>query len=216
MRELSEKELEKEYKDLKMTDIPDMWDDIERNLAPKKKKRVVPIRRIASMAAVVAAVAVLVPVMYVIQQGGKKNASMDSAVNENASMSESADMNGSAGMEESFQESSDVYNKMENILQLEIRVQNVEKTEGGLLILATVTDHPDSNDSDEAGQSSGYQPGDEIRILYEYEENESGESDKKEDPESGDMGYAEEDFSGILKVLCEKTEENLKLLEILP
>ena len=35
MRELSEKELELEYKNLKLTDIPDMWENIERNLAPK-------------------------------------------------------------------------------------------------------------------------------------------------------------------------------------
>lgn len=38
MREFSEKELEEKYKDLKMQDIPDMWEDIERNLAPKKVK----------------------------------------------------------------------------------------------------------------------------------------------------------------------------------
>ncbi len=38
MKELSEKELEKYYKELRMTDVPPMWDEIERNLAPKEKR----------------------------------------------------------------------------------------------------------------------------------------------------------------------------------
>ena len=38
MRKMSEKEIEKIYKDLKLTDIPDLWDNIEGNLAPKSKR----------------------------------------------------------------------------------------------------------------------------------------------------------------------------------
>ena len=38
MNKLSEKELEKYYKELRMTDVPPMWDEIERNLAPREKK----------------------------------------------------------------------------------------------------------------------------------------------------------------------------------
>lgn len=37
--EFSEKELQDNYKNLKMMEVPDMWDEIERNLAPKKKKK---------------------------------------------------------------------------------------------------------------------------------------------------------------------------------
>lgn len=38
MNKLSEKGLEKYYKELRMTNVPPMWDEIERNLAPREKK----------------------------------------------------------------------------------------------------------------------------------------------------------------------------------
>lgn len=97
MREFSEKEIEEKYKDLKMMNVPDMWEDIERNLAPKNvefknvesknaesqmtekkadnKKAVgsrgkrIPIGRIASIAAVLAVVLLAVPVWNMIRQG---------------------------------------------------------------------------------------------------------------------------------------------------
>lgn len=71
--ELSDKHLMEKYKNLKMTDVPPMWEEIERNLAPKKLKKVVPFRRLASLAAVFLAVVVLIPVMYMIQRGQTKD-----------------------------------------------------------------------------------------------------------------------------------------------
>lgn len=85
--ELSEKYLTSNYRNIKMTDVPPMWEEIERNLAPKKPRRAIPLRRLASLAAVVLAVLILVPVLYVLRQGqGKKMSQSDNSFNSAAQM----------------------------------------------------------------------------------------------------------------------------------
>lgn len=101
MREFSEKELELKYKDEKLMEIPDLWENIERNLAPKNIKpeceqkktsnkvvevrsrkkadtKGISVRKIASIAAAVAVVILLGPTVYVIQQA-KGGATADCA-----------------------------------------------------------------------------------------------------------------------------------------
>ena len=258
MRELSEKELEIEYKNEKLIEIPDMWEDIEGKLAPKKKKRVIPYGRIAAMAAAVIVMLVLGPVMYYMQQGGDKsmNNSYDQegvydtysdtcsdAITGDDSLEcdedneEESNIKGSATENDCTTEESDASQNTlqtgktesenagngntqsqgtqntdtnentdtsgsETVLQIELKVQvqKVENTEGGLLILATVLEGQNSNSQAGSEQNSIFQDGDEISILYEYDEKD----------------YEKADFSGILRVSCEKTDEKIKLLEILP
>lgn len=97
--EFSEKYLTSNYRNIKMTDVPPMWEEIERNLAPKKPKKVIPVRRLASLAAVVLAVLILVPVLYVLRQGQGKKSASDSGFNSAAQM-EDVDKLESDGNEE--------------------------------------------------------------------------------------------------------------------
>lgn len=281
MKELSEKELENEYKDLKMTDVPDMWADIERNLAPKESKEPddskpsgedlklvpirmknrIPIKKIASMAAVVAAVLLLVPVAHVIQKGtlnsmdmsgssdmeaaesagadmaasteastaaGGQSAEITDTIAENAvagaeeaaaeeavaetdaakqeggptsqGTAESTVMNqeGSAGWQEAQEEQKET-GKAPNseVLQVEVKIEQVKEIENGVLLSAEVLECSDNS----------YQPGEVLDIVYEQE---------KGSYEVEGSSYGEEDFAGTMRLRIEKTEENLKLLEILP
>lgn len=98
--EFSENYLTSNYRNIKMTDVPPMWEEIERNLAPRKPRKVIPLRRLASLAAVVLAVLILVPVLYVLQQGqGKKMSQSDGGLNSEAQM-EDVDKMESDGNEE--------------------------------------------------------------------------------------------------------------------
>ncbi len=195
MRELSEKELEDEYRNLKMTDVPDMWKSIERNLAPKKQKKVIPIRPIASLAAVVAVVLLLVPVVRSIRQSKSgdmayENSAADNSVNSatsNDGWGETEEQtNDQAQAEEDIEEEQEAQSQV----TLMVLIQQVQEAENGLLILAEVTEAEDS----------GYQPGEQLHISYEYDE----------------KAYQKEDFQGTLRLRLQKEEENLKLLEILP
>ena len=207
MRELSDKELEDEYRDLKMTDIPDMWESIERNLAPKKPKKVIPIRTIASLAAVVAVVLLLAPVVRSIRQSedmADANSAAENSVNSatsNDSWGETeqqtneqaqAEEDTEEEQEESGQGTAEHSEALEEQSQvtLTVLIQQVQEADNGLLILAEVTEAEDS----------GYQPGEQLHISYEYDE----------------KAYQKEDFQGTLRLRLQKEEENLKLLEILP
>lgn len=98
--EFSENYLTSNYRNIKMTDVPPMWEEIERNLAPRKPRKVIPLRRLASLAAVVLAILILVPVLYVLQQGqGKKMSQSDGGFNSEAQM-EDVDKMESDGNEE--------------------------------------------------------------------------------------------------------------------
>ncbi len=273
MRELSEKELELEYKNLKLTDIPDMWENIERNLAPKnpvkaeqikegiqkkkpekqqaeaeiqQKKKVVPIRRISSIAAAVAVVLLLVPVANVVMSGGKSEdaaanqeeaiADMSEGVKESATESMSypeteadtsakgdsawQDLAESEMVEDAefAQEETEAPAQEENnsasteALETEVPKDNVEQTlriqirqiqesEDGLMITATVLEQLE----DSSGEDSKNSVADQIVVItYSY-----GEAE-------GATSYQRADFSNTMTVLVEETEENFKLLKILP
>ncbi len=76
MKEFSEKELEDQYKNWKMMDVPPMWEEIEKKLAPKEKRvpasvgkrKRVPMRRMAAAAAILC-VLLLGPAWYQIRKG---------------------------------------------------------------------------------------------------------------------------------------------------
>lgn len=195
MRELSEKELEDEYRNLKMTDVPDMWKSIERNLAPKKQKKVIPIRPIASLAAVVAVVLLLVPVVRSIRQSKSgdmayENSAADNSVNSATSNDGWGETEEQTNDQAQAEEDTEEEQEAQSQVTLMVLIQQVQEAENGLLILAEVTEAEDS----------GYQPGEQLHISYEYDE----------------KAYQKEDFQGTLRLRLQKEEENLKLLEILP
>lgn len=68
MNKLSEKELEKYYKELRMTDVPPMRDEIERNLAPREtvRKNTIPLWRRIPVKQLSAAAAVLVVALLLV------------------------------------------------------------------------------------------------------------------------------------------------------
>lgn len=244
MKELSEKELELEYKNLKMMDVPDMWADIERNLAPKnpvrseQKKKAIPIRRISSIAAAVAVVLLLIPAANVVMSGGKAgdaaaNQTTESAADISEGMEESAaesvtypemesntsteeegvreelaeaetteDMEYTQGDTEASTESVKNENDSTTGQQtLKIQIRQIQESEEGLIITATVLERIDDSLSEDAKNTEANQV---VVITYPYSE-------------TGDVEtYERADFPDIITVLVERTGENLKLLEILP
>ena len=217
MRELSEKEIEIEYRDVKLTDIPDMWNDIERNLAPKRRKRVIPVRRIASMAAVVAAVILLIPVASVVLQSEKGNMDANDGMGEDVNQemmdaennmasdeseqkaednNEDSAANGDDGSEQEDVGPNEPDGLKDIVLQLEVEIHKAAERGKGIIIAATVADI--LNDSSE-GVQDFYEIGEEVVIIYEYDE----------------LGYTIEDFTGNLVIACEEKEGEFKLLEIL-
>lgn len=99
MKKFSEKELEEAYKNIRMMEAPDMWEKIERNLAPKqtetpKEEHMVPfekkktkVRIYISAAAVV--LLLLIPVSYTMNMGYQ---GIKSKGKSDLSQQESADM----------------------------------------------------------------------------------------------------------------------------
>lgn len=269
MSKLTEKELLEQYKNLKMMDTPAMWDDIERNLAPKKvsagqedsgqtaegraaafrKKQVVSFRRWVSFAAVVLAVLVIGPVVYFIgtnQSKGMDDSSKGTAdfANSNESVNQAAadsapqgeDQSGGQseadGRENTAEQETDsakqetasaeqetapaeqesvptekapgeakaekdqvASQEIGQIVQMTAEIQSVDQQADspGYRIIAKVAGYQ------ETGQGAGdYLPGEIITFFYEG------------------TGYQEADFIGTLRLKLQRTEKNLKLLEILP
>ncbi len=215
MKELSEKELEDQYRNLKMTDVPDLWESIERNLAPKKPqkaKKTVPNRLVVPLAAAVAVAVLLVPVTGVLRQSGAgENMAYE---NFTGGSSDAADVSDSVTMpaeeqtespENDAQASRPEDGENQSQMELTVLVEQVRETDGGLALQAQVV---------EAGDS-GYQPGNQLCIVCE----------------NGENSYQKEDFQGTLCLRVEKHpagipgchaagtgkgEEALRLLEILP
>lgn len=192
MKDLSEKEIEKEYKEIKMAEIPDLWDDIEKKLPPRRRKSGIRPRHLISMAAAAAVLVLLVPVLHVIRQGEKVGYD-SSAVNESAETCDSAAREEKDGETEKNnivdQESSSPADASD-VRQLTLQVQMVEETGEGMRIYGTVVES-------ETGEGS---VGKKVTVLYEYDEN----------------AYTREDFSGVLTISCVSDGETVKLLEILP
>lgn len=88
-QEWEDQEIEEAYKNLRMTEIPPMWEEIERRLVPKgqtkaaeqpkgegKRRRDIPgktVRVLAPMAAAIAVVLIAVPVWHLANQGQSKD-----------------------------------------------------------------------------------------------------------------------------------------------
>lgn len=107
MKEFSEKELEEAYKNVKMMEVPDMWEEIERNLAPKKtagtesrkalepeqaasrKKKRTNVWKYTSAAAAAIVLLLILPVSYILNLtvGGRMDGSKSDSVRQ-----ESADL----------------------------------------------------------------------------------------------------------------------------
>lgn len=231
MREFSEKELQEEYKNLKMTEIPDMWDDIERNLAPKKKK-VISLRVLGSVAAVFAAVILIGPVLHVIQQGGM--VSMDMLTNESASMMESAES--VVEDNESVESIVEDNESAENVVQDMENVENMVEDNGGNYAEVNVgADTGDRKESTETEYTSNEQTAPkwniiELEVEIQNTRAESGQlvitakvlSPVDDSYAAGDVveirgneeQYQASDFAGVMSLQVEKKEENLILLEI--
>lgn len=263
MREFSEKELEEKYKDLKMLDIPDMWEDIERNLAPKNvesknaesqttekkanskkavrsRRKRIPIGRIASIAAVLVVVLLVVPVWNMIRQGvdGTMKSS-DCAVDEVTegfyeaeNMTESAEdasANETLGeIPEGVSPDESPTEIPEGFLAEENSTESKEENQEGASEEESVrndTDGRESGTAQEALQSK--QLTIDVQIL-EVQETEAGlviRTELLEDVDTHKTGEVLDiscdagenaEFTGKMKLLVEETEENFKLLQILP
>lgn len=212
MRELSEKEMEELYKNAKLTEIPDMWDEIERNLAPKKKKKS-PMKWIApitSLAAVMLLVLVLIPVIGRIGVSNSKDMAMENVSGEQSEGTaeeiigdQSVAENETAG--DRFNEAEDSNPQQEmmigtpplysqdnvgsnnNVWIATVKILALEETEQGLEILAEVIEEKEDISIEQN-----------ITIYYE------------------DDTYEKQAFQGILTIKIEENEKKLKLLEILP
>lgn len=200
--ELTDNKLTEVYKDMKMTDTPSMWEDIERNLAQKKPKKAVPVWRMASLAAVLVAVVILVPVLFLLrQQTHHKGVEIaDGAAAENAEMEHKADQNQEADIfwnQEADGNTGAKGNSEQEaggpVLQLQVEILKVKVEERGIMLTVKVL-------QDESGT---YQAGAITTVLCEP-------------GEDGKMEYEEADFQGTLNMKIKKEEKILKLFEILP
>ncbi len=215
MKEFSEKELEDQYKNWKMMDVPPMWDEIEKNLAPKEnrvpvsvvKRKRFPVRRMAAAAAILC-VLLLGPAWYQIRKGlsvKSESGSVDESVSSDGSWEEAeagcapeeildmAESSEAGASEEAVSE--EAVNKAEKaegvpapVFQAKIQVKEVQVLEQEVQVTAWIMEPGDGPFKEE----------EEIVMLYEGEE------------------YQEADFSGVLHVRLQIEEKNLKLLEILP
>ncbi len=199
MRELSEQELEEQYKEAKMMEVPSMWDKIEGNLADreriepvpdreqKAKKDIVSFRKripVGKLAAAAAALAVMFllasvfkPLVGTLQKEDKSMADQNK--------SDKAEQYDSA-YENSSSENDSNYHLKPYAIRITVRVKSVE-----------AETHQITAEVLEAGESS-LLPGDEVLISY------------------AGSGYEESNFSGVLKLQVEKRSKNFKLIEILP
>lgn len=211
MNKLSEKELEKYYKELRMTDVPPMWDEIERNLAPKKtdRKRTIPLwRRIPvkqlSAAAAVLVVALLLASVLGAPGGSSKEDSVgaDKSAVSGETLFDECNTQGTKEEKTDFsrEEQLDPDMNAQSGLQITVCVRSVEplpeqpsgdagqSTDEGFCVIAEVLD----------GGSSSYLTGDEISIYYYGSD------------------YQEADFTGTMKLQVEEVNKKINLLKILP
>ena len=199
MRELSEQELEEQYKEAKMTDVPSMWDKIEGNLADgervepvpdreqRAKKDIVSFRKripVGKLAAAAAALAMVLLLASVVKPLGGTLQKNDESVDYEKN-SDKAEPDASVQGEKSNQ-ADNSYDLKPYACRITVQVKSVEAEA-----------HQITAEVLEAGES-GYLLGDEISVFY------------------AGSGYEEADFSGVLKLQVEKRAENFKLIEILP
>lgn len=213
MKEYSEKELEDEYRNCKLQDIPDLWDGIEANLAPKKRKRgrQISFRPAATMAAAVLVLLVAAPVaanaLKFSKVGNDSAAQMSgSGMDNNAA---SADGEKAAdtvpreqldweGQEESLDsdspsavESASMVPKEQGIV--EVQVLEAWQEAGAIRVRASLLE-----ETERGGMPTDSQAGDIVTFIYEGED------------------YETSDFSGVLTLSYVKEENKFKILEILP
>ena len=237
MTEFSEKELEELYKDIKLQEIPSMWEDIERNLAPKKPRKVFKFRYYASAAAVVFVLLLAVPVLQNIRKAGSDNGGGDYNSSEGAAYD--------AGASDSSAPELAEYESADTGYQKDMTEQNAAPTEAGT-----------GESAEGSTESGGADPGSGATGKYDEELSSESVADKTGEAsqqleievqavretregftitalvtDSGDSSYREQttltilyegtayraaDISGILRVKLVQEEKNLKLLEILP
>ena len=219
----------KKYKEIKMAEVPDMWEDIERKLAPKAAQEKVkfPTRRLSFIAAIVAAVLLLGPVITVIQKSALMEKKDVSGVEENNAGRPSheskpsydvekdnaeegskpwhdIDKNDSDGIDKSDGEMKNENAPLPERFELIASILEVRKTEGGFVIQIQVEEGVTAA---EEGASSAEEilgisdlKGCKLEITYIADE----------------KGYEAEDFAGTLKLVLQKEGKNIRLMEILP
>lgn len=234
MKEFSEKELEELYKDVKLQEIPSMWEDIERNLAPKKPRKVLRFRHYASAAAVVLVLLLAVPVLQNIRKSDSGenlyNSSEGAAYDTGASDSsapESAEYE-SAGME--YPE--DVIGQ--DAAPSEAGGESAEEateSDGAVPGSGAAEKYDEGVSAENAADKTGVafvQLGIEVQAIQESSEGfvitalvtDSGDSSYREQTTLTILyegtAYRAADISGTFRVKLVQEEKNLKLLEILP
>lgn len=217
MKKFSEKEIEESYKKEKMTDIPDLWEKIEGNLAPRERtgKGHRSFAWVSGLAAVLAIVLLTVP-MWQLFSGGTKSdsgAPMEMADiakdesegsvslwDENEQMNEGApSADGEAPSADGEASSADAEEPSGNgegpsgdteefRIRVTLQVAQVQTTMEGFLVTGEILE----------AEENWFEVGERVTLFYE-----------------GDA-YEEETFSGTLRVVIDVEEENLKILEILP
>lgn len=198
MRELSEQELEEQYKEAKMMEVPSMWDKIEGNLADRERIELVPDREqrakkdivsfqkripVGKLAAAAAALAVVLLLASMVQPLAGMIQLNEKSVADGKS--DKAELDASI-QDERLDGEDNSYDLKAYAIQITVQVKSVEAEA-----------HQITAEVLEAGESS-YLPGDEISVSY------------------AGSGYEEADFSGVLKLQVEKRAGNFKLIEILP
>ena len=209
MKKMSEKELEDRYREQRMKDVPSMWDEIEKNLAPKESaskntipfRKRIPVKQLSAVAAILVVAVLLVSVLKPLWESAHSekadmsmegdNSKWDSQYAENKELQDSVN-----STEPSNENLVQPDMEMEAVIQLKVQVKSVQTasenaeqyTGGGFRITAEVLD----------GGNSSYLPDDEI-IIYYY-----------------GSDYGTDDLTGTLTLQLEESEEILKLLKILP
>ena len=210
MNKLSEKELEKYYKELRMTDVPPMWDEIERNLAPRETSRKstiplwrrIPVKQLSAAAAVLVVALLLVSVLGAPGGSSKEDsAGADKSVVSGEKLFDECNTQGTKEEKTDFsrEEQLELGMNAQSGLQITVCVRSVEplpeqpsgdagqSLDEGFCVIAEVLDG-----------GSSYLTGDEISIYYYGSD------------------YQEADFTGTMKLQVEEVNKKINLLKILP
>ena len=235
MKEFSEKELEELYKDVKLQEIPSMWEDIERNLAPKKPRKVLKFRYYASAAAVVLVLLLAVPVL----QNIRKADSGENLYNSSGGAAYDAGTSDSSAPESAEYESAGMEYPEEMIGQdaapseAGAEESTEETMEGDVADPGSgATGKYDENVSAENATDKAGEASLQLEIeVWAVQETREGLVITALVTDSGDSSYREQttltilyegtayraaDISGTFRVKLVQEEKNLKLLEILP
>lgn len=193
----SEKELEQAYKEAKMMEVPDLWGDIEKNLTPKKKKKKIPVRRLATIAAVFLVVVILIPTLKQIREGSSKDGTGQYESTTETKMEDSL-LESTSGSDANEDTESSVSEEEQSVLEVELEVliaAPMPREDGGekKSVSAKVLE-------DESGR---WNQGDVLILDYDS------------------TVFSETEVTGTLKVSVKITfvneeKENLEIIEILP